>query len=215
MPVVRPLIFMLAAALTFSHAGATELTRAQALLAIEQPKDSARLAGVRRLGQIGTMADAERLLKHMSDAAEPVREAAQSALLEIWHRSGDPVIDQLLAKGVQQMQAQALDDALATFDLIVRRKPDFAEGWNKRATVYFLLGRGEESLKDCDEVLKRNRHHFGALSGAGQIHLQQGHAERALEFFRRALDINPNLQGPAQIIPMLEEHLRDKARNTV
>ena len=64
-------------------------------------------------------------------------------------------------------------------------------------------------------MLKRNRQHFGALSGAGQIHLQLGNARLALELLRRALDVNPNLVGPAQMIPMLERHLRDKGRDTI
>ena len=94
----------------------------------------------------------------------------------------------------------------------MKRKPAFAEGWNKRATIYFLLGRYDESLMDCDQVLKRNPKHFGALSGAGQIHLQLGNAERALDYFRRALAVNPNLQGAAEIVPVLEEILRGQSR---
>ena len=111
------------------------------------------------------------------------------------------------------MQAAAFVDALATFNEVVRRKPTFAEGWNKRATIYFLLGENEKSLKDCEEVFKRNPNHFGALSGAGQIHLQLGNLRRALEFFRRAVEVNPNLDGPAQMIPMLVQQLRDDDRN--
>ena len=132
----------------------------------------------------------------------------------IWSRSGDPAIDRLFARGLQQMQASDYDGALAMFNEIVSRKPEFAEGWNKRATIYFLIGENDKSLKDCDEVFKRNPNHFGALSGAGQIHLQLGHPELALEFFKRALKVNPNLEGPQQLVPILEQHLRDKGRQT-
>ena len=76
------------------------------------------------------------------------------------------------------------------------------------------MGEFDKSLKDCDEVLKRNKHHFGAMSGAGQIHMQLGNPKKALEFFRRAVDVNPNLDGPAQMIPLLEQHLRDKDQST-
>ena len=107
------------------------------------------------------------------------------------------------------MQAQAFDRALAVFDDIVQRKPAFAEGWNKRATLYFLLGEHDKSLKDCDEVLKRNPNHFGALSGAGQIHLQLDHPEQALAFFKRALQVNPNLaENLEPMIELLEQQLR-------
>lgn len=202
--------FTLAAALAAGAVPAAPLTRAQALQALEQPQAAARLAAIERLGEIGRMDDAERVLAHLADADPEVRAGASAAVWRIWSRSGDPAIDKLFARGTGQMQAADLEQALATFDAIVRKKPAFAEGWNKRATILFLLGRYEESLKDCDEVLKRNPRHFGALSGAGQIHLQLGNAELALDFLRRALAVNPNLEGAAQIVPVLEELLRQQ-----
>ncbi len=207
-------VAVLAVALAAGASQAAPLTRAEALRALEQPGPSARLAGVGRLAEIGKMADADRLLGRLDDAEPQVRSLAAAAIWQIWSRSGDPAIDKLYARGIEQMQASALADALATFSTIVRLKPDFAEGWNKRATIYFLLGQNEESLKDCDQVLRRNPKHFGALAGAGQIHLQLGHAQLALEFFRRALAVNPNLEGPAQMIPMLEDFLRHQPNTT-
>ena len=204
---------VLAAALLGSAAFAAQLTRAQALSALAQPGATTRLAAVDRLAEIGLIADADRVLERLSDTDPRVRSAAAAAVWQIWGRSGDPKIDKLFARGIEQMQASALGDALATFNEVVRRRPAFAEGWNKRATIYFLLGENEKSLKDCVEVFKRNPNHFGALSGAGQIHLQLGNMRRALELFRRAVEVNPNLDGPAQMIPLLEQHLRDDERN--
>lgn len=191
------------------------MTRLQALAALSHIEAGQRLVGVQRLAEIGTMADADRLLSTLADADEHMRVVTAAAVWQIWSRSGDAAIDKLFARGVEQMAAAQLDDALSTFNQIVRRKPAFAEGWNKRATVYFMLGRNEESLKDCDEVLKRNRNHFGALSGAGQIHLQLGNPQQALDFFRRAVEANPALEGPAQMIPLLEQLLRDKGQKSV
>lgn len=202
--------WLLAAVLLSNSVGAAELTRAQALAAIEQPDAVVRLAGARRLAAIGLMADVDPLLALLGEGDRRIRETAESAIWDIWSRSGDPVIDALYARGIEQMQASALDAALATFDDIVRRKPDFAEGWNKRATINFLLGRNEQSLQDCNEVFKRNPVHFGALAGAGQIHLQSGRLKQALEFFRRAVRVNPNLDGPAQMIPLIEQRLQDE-----
>ncbi|MEP7298989.1 MAG: tetratricopeptide repeat protein [Burkholderiales bacterium] len=204
----------LAAALLSGAAHAAPLTHAQALAALNRAETASRLAGVDRLAQIGSMADAARLLDRLRDSDAQVRELASLALWRIWSRSGDPAIDRLFASGLEQMGAAAFDEALATFDEVVRRKPAFAEGWNKRATLYFMLGQLQKSLLDCDEVLKRNPHHFGALSGAGQIHLQLGNLRSALEYFRRAVDANPNLEGPAQMIPLLEERLRDDPNRT-
>jgi tetratricopeptide (TPR) repeat protein len=206
---LRPWCLVFAALLaTGAAAHAAPPTRAEALQALEQPDADARMAAIARLAEVGRMGDVDRLLAHLTDTDAQVRALAAAATWQIWSRSGDPAIDKLFAQGVEQMQSGSMTDALATFDLIVKRKPDFAEGWNKRATIYFLLGRNVESLKDCDEVFKRNPRHFGALAGAGQIHLQLGHAELALDFFRRAVAVNPNMEGPAEMIPMLEEMLR-------
>jgi len=187
-----------------------ELTRAQALKIVDNSEPDKRLAAVERLAVVGTMADADKLVTRLHDENENVRELAQAAIWHIWSRSGDPEIDALYQQGIHQMQAANLDDALTTFNEIIRRKPSFAEGWNKRATILYMTGEHRQSLKDCDEVLKRNPKHFGALSGAGQIHLQLGHPELALDFFRRALAVNPNLEGAAAVIPVLEELLREQ-----
>ena len=205
---LRLWILALATALLAFAAQAAPLTRAQALKALEQPDTAARLAGIERLAEVGRMEDVDRVLARLDDPDPRVRDLAAAATWQIWSRSGDPAIDKLFARGMEQMEAAAMEDALATFSVIVKRKPAFAEGWNKRATIHFLLGHFEESLKDCDEVFKRNPKHFGALSGAGQIHLQLGHPELALDFFRRAVAVNPNLEGAAAMIPVLEELLR-------
>lgn len=216
MRTLRALVLMLLLAQAGATAADTStLTRAQALAALSHSEPQQRVAGVRRLAQIGTMLDAQRLIGTLADADETLRIITTAAVWQIWSRSGDAVIDELFARGVGQMEAAQLADALATFSEIVRRKPAFAEGWNKRATVYFLLGRHLESLQDCDEVLKRNPSHFGALSGAGQIHMQLGNAKQALEFFRRAVEVNPTLEGPAQMIPLLEQFLRDESRKSI
>jgi tetratricopeptide (TPR) repeat protein len=193
----------------------SELSRAQAIKALEQPSAAERVAGIARLAEIGTMADADRLVPRLSDHDEQVRELAGLAMWQIWGRSGDRAIDALFEQGVEQMEAADLPRALATFTTIVRRKPSFAEGWNKRATIHFLLGNNELSLKDCDEVLKRNRNHFGALSGMGQIYLNLGDPDRALEHFVRALEVNPNLPGVIEAVRALEKRQADRRRRMI
>jgi tetratricopeptide (TPR) repeat protein len=191
-------------------ASAESLTRAQALAALAQSDATIRLAGVERLAEIGLQADGDRVMERLRDADPQVRGASAKAVWQIWGRSGDENIDALFARGVQQMEAAELKQALATFSEIIQRKPAFAEGWNKRATIYFLMGDNEKSLQDCDEVFKRNPRHFGALAGAGQIHLRQGNIREALELFRRAVQVNPNLAGAVQVIPLLERHLQEE-----
>jgi tetratricopeptide (TPR) repeat protein len=199
--------------LAVSSASAEPLSLEQARTAIKAPDAATRLAAVERLAEVGTMADVDRLVVRLADAEMRIRATATAALWRVWSRSGDPAVDALLARGSQQMQSWDFEDALATFTEVVRRKPDFAEGWNKRATVLFLMGQHEASLKDCDEVLRRNPKHFGALSGAGQNHVELGHLELAIDFYKRALAVNPNLEAVAASIRVLEQHLRASGRN--
>lgn len=154
------------------------------------------------------MADQTLLLKRLRDEDEFVRALAEQGLWALWSRSGDPAIDGLLAAGIEQMQAGEFAAAIAAFSEIIRRRPGFAEGWNKRATAYYLAGDYRRSLRDCDEVLKRNPRHFGALSGYGQIYFQFGRYDKALEYWRRALEVNPNMHGVEINIQGTEELLR-------
>lgn len=189
------------------------LSREQALAAMERPDEATRRAAIARLAVVGTMADADRVAAHLADAEEAVYQQAAATLWQIWSRSGDADIDALFDRGIGEMGTGQLEPALATFSEIVRRKPEFAEGWNKRATVLFLLGRHALSLKDCDEVLARNRNHFGALSGAAQIHLRLGQFERARDYLVRALKVHPHLDGAAEMLRLIELHLGTRQRN--
>jgi len=184
--------------------------RAAALQMLSAPDAGRRLAAVRRLAEVGAMADVERLAHALRDASEPVREAAAVALWAVWSRSGDAAIDRKLGEGTRLMSEGELGPALAIFDDIVKARPTFAEGWNKRATVLFMLGRHAESLQDCDEVLKRNPHHYGALSGMAQIHLGRGELEAALRAYERALEVNPNLEGGPALLRMLQDAVRER-----
>lgn len=196
-----------------SAIAAPPISRAQALRLLDHAQAPERAAAVARLADVGQMADAARVAERLRDEDEGVRELAGSALWLIWSRSGDKAVDRLLARGIDQMSQGELPAAHATFTQVVQRKPAFAEGWNKRATVRFLMGQDEASLKDCDEVLKRNPLHFGALSGMAQIHLRRGDPERALRAYERALQANPNLDGGPQMLEFLEEAVRKQGGN--
>jgi tetratricopeptide (TPR) repeat protein len=113
------------------------------------------------------------------------------------------------------MQSGRLEDAIASFGEVIRRRPDFAEGWNKRATAYYLAGDYRRSLADCDEVMKRNRSHFGALSGYGQIYLQLERYEQAIAAWRRALAVNPNMQGVETNIQQVQKLLDEKRARSI
>jgi tetratricopeptide (TPR) repeat protein len=131
----------------------------------------------------------------------------------VWSRSGDGDVDHLMQAGVAEMQHGQLEAAVDTFSEIIRRRPEFAEGWNKRATVYYMLGEYAKSAADCDEVLKRNPEHFGALSGYGMIWLRLDQPSRALERFEQALAVNPNLESVRETVELLRALLLQQRRN--
>jgi len=179
-------------------------SRAQALAALTKPDPQERRRGALGLETVGRMDDAPVLIGALRDSDELVRAIAEEALWAVWSRSGDERVDGLLRRGISEMSSERLSEAVATFTRVIELKPDFAEGWNKRATVYYLAGEYRRSLADCDEVIKRNPQHFGALSGYGQIYLKLDQPEKALEYFRRAVAVNPNLDGVETLIDRLE-----------
>ena len=191
-------------------------TREEALQALADTKSADhRREGAQALGETGLMSDLPQLAAALRDSDTAVRENAESSMWQVWSRSGDPVIDRLFATGVAQLQARQGEQAVETFSEIIRRRPEFAEGWNKRATVYYLLGEYQKSLADCDEVMKRNPYHFGALSGYGMIYLKLDQPAIALEYFERALRMNPNLESTRQTIEALKTLLIQRRKDTI
>ena len=194
---------------------AQELDREQALRALSSADAQTRRDAVTRLGEVGTMPDAKRLVTSLRDPDEEVRGRAEQAMWDIWSRSGDQTVDRLYQRGVEQMTAGDLQEGIATFTRVIKLKPEFAEGWNKRATLYFLAGDLHKSLADCDEVIKRNPQHFGALAGYAQIYFRLEYYDRALEYSRRALAINPNLDGVRSNMELIEHVLEQRRRQMI
>jgi tetratricopeptide (TPR) repeat protein len=195
--------------------GAESLTREQALAALQDKTDvEERRAGVAGLGRTGLMDDGPALVQALRDPDAEVRTLAEQSLWQVWSRSGEAEVDALFQQGLEQMQSREIEAAIQTFSEVIRRKPEFAEGWNKRATLYYVRGDLEKSLADCDEVIKRNPIHFGALSGYGLIYLQLGQPERALRYFERALAVDPNLDQIQAAVDALREALGRQQQNS-
>lgn len=186
-------------------------SRAQALAWIVDPVTEKRAEAVAWIANHGTMQDAGLLEKRLrEDESLFVRGFAEQGLWLLWSRSGDAAIDRLMARGVEEMQSGNNGKAIATFSEVIRKRPDFAEAWNKRATAHFLAGNHARSIADCDEVIKRNPGHFGALAGYGQIYYAMQEYEKALAAWRRALEVNPNMLGVEMDIKGVEEILKKK-----
>ncbi len=212
---------VLAAALLFGCAGVIAAgqddseTRKLALVQLHSPQASERLAACEVLAQVGRSDDLPPLHRHLFDGDARVRGTAEAAIWAIWSRSGDPAADRLFDRGVDEMRNGNLREAVNIFGKAIAVRPQFTEAWNKRATLYFLLGEYELSLKDCDEVLRRNPQHFGVLAGYGQIYLRQGDLPRALEYFERALAVNPNMAGVRSSIDAIRETLIKRERRYI
>jgi len=201
--------------LTFTAAQSQGLSREQAVQSLSQADAQTRRDAASRLGEVGSMADVALLVKALRDPDEDTRDQAEQALWRIWARSGDPEVDRLYQTGIEQMNAADLQQSIATFTRIIELKPDFAEGWNKRATLYFLAGELRKSLADCDEVMKRNPYHFGALSGYALIYIRLEYYDRALEYSRRALEVNPNMDAVRRNVELLERLLEQRRNRMI
>lgn len=213
---VLSLLTLLAALTASAQAPLPEIdTRAEALAALEDDDARYRAAGVLYLGRTGLAPDGPLLVKRLTDKNAFVRAFAEQSVWRVWSRSGDPETDRMLAAGVEEMELGLYNEAIHTFSNVIERSPDFAEGWNKRATVLFLAGDLRRSLADCDEVMKRNPQHFGALSGYGQIYFRLEEYEKAIEYFQRALEVNPNLENFPTIIRGIEQLLREKRGRSI
>ena len=138
-------------------------------------------------------------------------QAAEDMIWAIWTQSDDEGVGSLMNEGLAAMSANRLNAALRLFDQIVVQAPDFAEGWNKRATVHFMLGNLLESITDVEETLALEPRHFGALSGLGQIYLLLGDEAGALNAFEQALAMHPHLGGARAAVDALRPKVRGRA----
>ncbi len=136
------------------------------------------------------------LFAKLQAATDPMAiQSLEAAIWEQWTMVPDPAQRQLMLKGIFEMQQEELEKAVATFSKLIEIAPDLSEAWNKRATVYWLLGDFPHSLSDICETVKREPRHFGAYSGLGMIRAQMGEPARAAAAFELAKKYNPHIAG--------------------
>lgn len=134
----------------------------------------------------------------------------ETAIWQIWLDGGDSTLNRIMAEGVEAMNARRFHDAVERFTALIRKSPGYAEAWNKRATVYYLMDRLEESVRDIESTLALEPRHFGAISGMGLIFLRRGDEEGALSAFEKVLEINPHARGARFYVERLRERLQGK-----
>jgi tetratricopeptide (TPR) repeat protein len=134
----------------------------------------------------------------------------EARIWALWMQTPSDTAALLMMRAKVAMDAQQMDVALKLLDAVVKLRPDYVEGWNRRATLYYLKNDYAHSLEDIEQVLVREPRHFGALAGLGMIMQDIGDEKRALDAFRKALAVNPYLEKVPELVKTLSEKVEGR-----
>jgi tetratricopeptide (TPR) repeat protein len=134
----------------------------------------------------------------------------EARIWAIWLQTPSDTVALLMTRAKAAMEAQNVDVALKLLDAVVKLRPDYVEGWNRRATLYYLKNDYAHSIADIEQVLAREPRHFGALAGLGMIMQDLGDEKRALDAFRKALAVNPHLEKVPELVKTLTEKVEGR-----
>ncbi len=144
------------------------------------------------------------LFDKLLTADQAAAERIEQDIWREWSKSGSAAMDLLLLRGRDAMAMGDTSQAIEHLTALIDHAPDFAEGWNARATAYYQAGEYGPSIEDIAHTLTLNPRHFGALSGLGMIFEELGKTDKALEVYRAALAIHPHLGGVLESVARLE-----------
>src|SRR5471032_1330215 len=134
----------------------------------------------------------------------------EARIWALWMQTPSDTAALLMMRAKAAMDAQQMDVALKLLDAVIKLRPDYVEGWNRRATLYYLQNDYAHSLEDIEQVLVREPRHFGALAGLGMIMQDLGDEKRALDAFRKALAVNPHLEKVPELVRTLTEKVEGR-----
>jgi tetratricopeptide (TPR) repeat protein len=141
---------------------------------------------------------------------EETAKAVEERIWALWVKSRSDTTMLLMTRVHAAVEQKDLDLAIKLLDAVVKTKPNYVEGWNQRATIYYMKKDFGHAIADIREVLKREPRHFGALSGLGLILQEVGDDKAALEVYRRALAVYPHLQRIPDIVKTLKEKVEGR-----
>jgi tetratricopeptide (TPR) repeat protein len=162
---------------------------------VEHDAVEVRRGAVLALGFLGDYRVNATLGRALQDEDRTVRSLAEDSIRNVWTRDGAEEDRRELGLIIRLISAQQFQPAIRRATRLLGRAAWFAEVWNQRAIASFSLGRYEEAIRDCREALEINPYHFAAAAGMGQAYLELGGRDSALESFRRALRLNPDLEA--------------------
>jgi tetratricopeptide (TPR) repeat protein len=169
-----------------------------------------RRAAVLALGMVADYDSNAVLGRALIDEDRGVRSLAEDGIVALWRRVGDEPLRQKLGLLVRLNSAQQFSQCIVKATELIVEAPWIAEGWNQRAIAHYSQADYAASIGDCHQALEINPYHFGAASGMGQCYLQLSDYDSALESFRRALRLNPNLEGVRASVAYLERARKGK-----
>ncbi len=157
-----------------------------------------------RQADAGRRATLDDLFNRLAAAKDAAEAKGIAGLIERrWMRSGSDTADLLLTRASDAIQAKEFPLAIELLDRVITLQPDWAEAWNRRATAFFLLEDTASAMADLRQVLTREPRHFGAWAGLGHIYNAGGDKARALEAYRKALAINPQMETLRDLVGRL------------
>ena len=127
---------------------------------------------------------------NQTENQEEIRELIAN-IWDIWYEVDDPKVIEYFEKGIQAIRIRNYPLAIRFFNNLIEEDPNFAEGWNKRATVHFMMGNFDQSMQDIIKTLELEPRHFGALDGMGLIFIHQGQFQQAIDVYDKMLEIFP------------------------
>ncbi len=176
----------------------------------ENDSPAVRRSAVLALGLLGDYDSNVTLGRALQDDDRTVRTLAQTSIRNVWSRAGSDQQRQALGTLIRLNAAQRFEEVVKRANELIHQAAWLGEAWNQRAIAHFSLGLYAEAIRDCHQTLEINPYHFAAAAGMGQAYLKLGNTHSALESFRRALRLNPDLEAVRVEVSRLTRLIEDK-----